>query len=54
MTEQEVIKILENNCFSGDAEIDHSNADDILCDFLLSLGYKDLVERYNEVDKWYS
>lgn len=37
-----------------DIEQAHSLADDILCDFLISLGHEDLVREYFLVDKWYS
>ena len=37
-----------------DTECAHGEADDILCDFLISLGYGDLVKVYHEVDKWYA
>ena len=39
---------------NGDTESAHSEADDLLCEFLTKLGYKDLVEKYREVSKWYS
>lgn len=38
----------------GDAEIAHKMADDVLCEFLIALGHEDLVELWNDVEKWYS
>lgn len=54
MTEQEAIQEIENKCHSGDKEMDHSRADEVLCDFLKSLGFFDLVEAWEKVDKWYA
>ena len=39
---------------NGDTEAAHSNADKVLCDLLVSLGYKDVVEDYQRVEKWYA
>lgn len=39
---------------NGDTEDAHSNADDILCEILVELGYGALVEVYKKVPKWYS
>ena len=50
MTKEELIRKLRD-CNSGDIEIDHSNADDLL------LEYIDDIERaaaYYEVNKWYA
>lgn len=37
-----------------DKEIAHSEADDILCAFLISLGYKDVVSEWEKIEKWYA
>lgn len=37
-----------------DEEEDHGEADMILCDMLNALGYKDLTEAWDNVEKWYS
>lgn len=37
-----------------DPEYAHLDADDILCDFLLILGYKKIVNDYRDVGKWYT
>jgi hypothetical protein len=38
----------------GDTEIAHGDADDLLCDLLIELGYYDVVNEYNKIDKWYA
>lgn len=35
-------------------ESNHKYADGLLCQLLLDLGYKDVVETYKKVPKWYS
>ena len=37
-----------------DTEIAHFVADDIICEFLVSLGYEDVVAEYDLVVKWYA
>ena len=37
-----------------DEEEDHSEADGILCDMLNALGYKDLTDAWDKINKWYS
>lgn len=32
----------------------HIEADELLCDLLISIGYKELVDKWLEVDKWFS
>lgn len=39
---------------SGDIEVAHIEADDILCEVLLQLGYKELVDAFNDLAKWYA
>lgn len=36
-----------------DKEEDHIEADGILCNMLDALGYKDLTEVFDKIDKWY-
>lgn len=50
----EMVKRLQEEVDNDDTECAHGNADDILCELLEKLGYKDVVEKYNEVSKWYS
>ena len=53
MTKEQVLEKLKN-CHTGDTEKDHSKADEILCTFLTSLGYKDIVDEYEKIHKWYA
>jgi hypothetical protein len=32
----------------------HVEADEVLCELLISLGYEDVVEEYRKIEKWYS
>lgn len=54
MTKEEALKQLKNDCHTGDTECDHGTADCILCDFLVSLGYQDIVDEWEKVAKWYA
>lgn len=54
MTREEAIECLKHEQKSGDTEIAHGNADDVLCDLLKSLGYGDVVKEYEKVSKWYA
>lgn len=47
----EALKVEQQN---HDTEEAHCNADDILCNLLTDLGYKPIVEEYNQVSKWYA
>lgn len=46
----EMMKMLANE---EDYECAHWGADNILVEFLEELGYKELVEAWREVGKWY-
>jgi hypothetical protein len=37
-----------------DIEVKHIKADEILTEFLTTLGYTELVDKFNKLDKWYS
>ena len=39
---------------NGDTEAAHLNADEVLCQLLIVLGYQDVVVEYNKVDKWFA
>jgi len=39
--------------FERDQEKAHIDADDILCEILIKLGYSDLVDLYNRIEKYY-
>lgn len=46
----EQMRTLQN---SSDPEDAHGKADDILCEALKCFGYNELVELYEQVEKWY-
>lgn len=54
MTRYEAITELVRLQSSGDTEVAHSDADEILCTLLEGLGYGDVVKQYHKVDKWFA
>lgn len=54
MTREEAIAKLKDLQKSGDTEAAHGDADQIICDLLSELGYQDVVEQWDKVDKWYA
>lgn len=53
MTQEQAIELLKK-CNTGDIESDHSNADDVLCNLLIALGYDAVVQAWEDVEKWYA
>lgn len=53
MTRDEVKARLKELAQDSDTEVAHRLADEVLCRFLEHLGEHEVVELYNEVDKWY-
>ena len=47
-------KILKELAESGDYEVAHAHADDLLCDVLRTMGHHSLVDAYEKVGKWYA
>lgn len=37
-----------------DCEVAHCRADELLCEFLVAIGYVDVVQEYNKINKWYA
>jgi len=37
-----------------DEEVSHMKADDLMCEVLESLGYKEGIEIFNNMAKWYA
>lgn len=54
MTREEAIEKLKECQKNRDIEAAHSDADDVLCKLLSSLGYADVIEQWEKVDKWYA
>ena len=50
------LKYFDKMCdiISGDTEIDHVRADDILVELLRELGYNRLAVVYSGIPKWYA
>lgn len=54
MDRETAINLLKMEQNNGDTEAAHSNADGVLCELLKALGYADVVEEYEKVDKWFA
>lgn len=53
MTREEALVALES-ASKLDTEGAHASADEVLCDLLKTLGYADVVEAWDKIDKWYA
>jgi hypothetical protein len=47
-------KQLKKLQISTDTECAHVDADDLLCELLNRLGFEEVVEAFNDIDKWYA
>lgn len=47
----EKMKELQN---ARDTEGSHIDADDLLCELLVELGFQEVVDEYNKIGKWYA
>ena len=54
MTKEQAIQKLKAEQANTDTEVAHANADQVLVDFLLSLGQTEIVEEYQKVSKWFA
>ena len=52
MTEQEAIDKIKQDCCSGDFEINGSNLDKIVQEFLVANGFQKLAEEMDKVECW--
>lgn len=50
---REIMADLDNKEFY-DQESAHVDADDVLCELLVYLGFKEVVEEYHQIPKWYA
>jgi hypothetical protein len=48
-----IAELKEANADS-DTESAHGWADQVLCELLVALGYQDVVDEYDKIDKWYA
>ena len=51
---KEAIEKMKECVNNADTEVAHLDADAVLCDVLTQLGYKELVDLYEKVKKWYA
>lgn len=51
---EKVVEKLKLIQLDDDREAAHSDADDVLCNLLIDLGFIDVVYEYNKVEKWYA
>lgn len=56
MEREDVVRELEKlaELSKADPESAHAQADEWLCDFLSSRGYGDIVNAYENIEKWYA
>lgn len=54
MNKKEALKRMREAKNAGDAEDQHIAGDELLCEFLRSLGHSDLVDEWIKLDKWYA
>jgi hypothetical protein len=54
MNREQAIAELKRLQLDRDAEVAHGEADDVLCKLLAALGYQDVVDEWEKVDKWYA
>ena len=54
MTQEEAIEQMKIFAKDIDTETAHRNADKLLCEILIQLGWEKLVKEYDEVGKWYA
>ena len=56
MMEKKAVEELERmakECQEGEEAMEAQDADHVLCEFLVALGYTQLVDAYWHVPKWY-
>jgi hypothetical protein len=52
--EEKYVKKLQDNGYKGDTEAIHAEADGILRELLLELGFTKVIEEYDKSDKWFA
>lgn len=51
---EEYKKKMQEQIEDGDREEAHFQADTLLCELLVELGHKEIVDLYKKVGKWYA
>lgn len=54
MDKKYLIEKLKELAAIDDPEMAHGEADDLICTFLTDLGHSDVVEAYENIEKWYA
>lgn len=54
MTIEEAVKKMKDLSEVDDEEVAHAEADRILCEMLINVGYVELVEAWDKIHKFYS
>jgi hypothetical protein len=54
MDKETAIFLLKKEQKNTSTEDAHGNADTILCNLLIALGYQDVVVEYDKIKKWYA
>lgn len=54
MTKEELKAELRDLAHDADTVRAHGRADDAVMEFLKTLGHEDVVELYEEIEKWYA
>lgn len=54
MTKEQAIETLKELQSDKDPEMAHRKADLVLCQFLKSLGHRNVVVEWNKIRKWYA
>lgn len=47
-------ELIREKCNTDDPERDHGEADNLLCSLLLDLGFRETVDAWREIEKWYA
>lgn len=54
MTKEQAIEKLKYLATRVDIEAAHMEADDVICELLNELGYREVTLAYAQVEKWYA
>lgn len=53
-TEKDIVEELERLSHDKDIEAKHAKANTLIMEFLEQLGYTEIVEAYDNIEKWYA
>ena len=49
-----IVEKLNRLAYSGDREMAHAEADDLLCEVVDLLGHGEVTHAYSQISKWYA